>query len=108
MLAFLSTIFTTAAFVTALFLQQDASARSANIRSENPVYRMDIEHMKGEIKFDGKQTMIIEDRPAKFTLKRGTAVKLWITDNNPFLFTYQNAVQSKNFTENYEVVWCLG
>lgn len=101
---FLSTIFTTAAFVTALFLQQDAFARSANIRSENPVYRMDIKHRTGEITFDGKQTKVTEDRAAEFTLKRGTAVDLWITDNNPLLFTYQDEVRDTEPTANYQAL----
>ena len=47
-----------------------------------------------------KETAVTPVRPAEFTLTRGTAVEVWIMDNNPFLFTYQDKVVTKD-TEDY-------
>lgn len=86
----------TAIIITVFISSANVLAESTGIKVKNPTYRMDVKHLSGKIVFAGKQTTVTKDRPADFRIARGTAVDIWIVDNNPFLFTYQGKVVTKD------------
>jgi hypothetical protein len=75
-------------------------AEASDIESKNTTLRMEVNHLSGKIHFQGNETAVTPARPAEFTLTRGTAVEVWVMDNNPFLFTYQDKIEKKD-TEDY-------
>lgn len=87
---------------TIFFTATSTLANSQPIRLENPTCRLEVEHLSGKIHFDDEETIVTPDRPAKLRLTRGTAVDVWITDNNPLIFSYDDKVVLKD-SQDYTV-----
>ncbi|MDH3348053.1 MAG: hypothetical protein OEM02_08135 [Desulfobulbaceae bacterium] len=89
------------AFLLLVPLSGQTKAASSPLRLENPTVKLEVEHIKKTITFNEKKNDLLPNRPAIINLRRSTAVRVVIKDNNPLLFTYQG-VASPSTTVDYE------